>query len=66
MTFTPILRSGSCSEIGPKRYMEDEHICIDNILESIDIAEHFASPGGFYGVCKSVKASAFLSFFSSS
>ncbi|CAM8895093.1 unnamed protein product [Rhodiola kirilowii] len=50
MTFLPILRSGSCSEIGPKRYMEDEHICIDDILGCLDLAEHFASPGGFYGV----------------
>ncbi|KAL9670445.1 hypothetical protein QQ045_007997 [Rhodiola kirilowii] len=50
MTFLPILRSGRCSEIGPKRYMEDEHLYIDDILGCLDPSEHFASPGGFYGV----------------
>lgn len=48
--FLPIVRSGSCAEKGPKQYMEDEHICIDNLLESIDEAEGLPSPGAFYGV----------------
>ncbi|KAF4373970.1 hypothetical protein F8388_007876 [Cannabis sativa] len=50
-TFVPIFRSGSCSEIGSKPYMEDEHICIDNLLEHLGATENFPSPGAFYGVC---------------
>nr|GEZ30156.1 probable protein phosphatase 2C 27 [Tanacetum cinerariifolium] len=47
--FLPVIRSGSCAEKGPKQYMEDEHICIDNLLEFIDGTECLPSPGGFYG-----------------
>lgn len=50
-TFVPVFRSGSCSEIGPKPYMEDEHICIDDLLEHLGATAHFPSPGAFYGVC---------------
>ncbi|CAN6481572.1 unnamed protein product [Victoria cruziana] len=46
----PIFRSGSYSEIGPKPYMEDEHICIDNLVEHIGTAAHFPSSSAFYGV----------------
>ncbi|XP_062176910.1 probable protein phosphatase 2C 27 [Alnus glutinosa] len=49
-TFSPVFRSGSCSEIGPKPYMEDEHICIDDLLEHLGATAHFPSPGAFYGV----------------
>lgn len=43
--FLPVYRSGSCSEIGPKPYMEDFHICID------DLSNHLsATAGAFYGV----------------
>ncbi|XP_068639744.1 probable protein phosphatase 2C 27 [Aristolochia californica] len=48
--FLPIFRSGSCSEIGPKQYMEDEHICIDNLPEHLGETAEFPSPGAFYGV----------------
>ncbi|XP_010270505.1 PREDICTED: probable protein phosphatase 2C 27 isoform X2 [Nelumbo nucifera] len=48
--FLPFFRSGSCSEIGPKQYMEDEHLCIDNLLEHLDTNVDFPSPGAFYGV----------------
>ncbi|KAK4742261.1 hypothetical protein SAY87_000262 [Trapa incisa] len=48
--FIPIFRSGSCSEIGSKPYMEDEHICIDNLLEHLGSALELPSPGAFYGV----------------
>lgn len=48
--FLPVLRSGSCAEIGPKQYMEDEHICIDNLVEHLETAVEFPSPGAFYGV----------------
>ncbi|GAV59685.1 PP2C domain-containing protein [Cephalotus follicularis] len=46
----PVLRSGSCAERGPKQYMEDEHICIDNLIEHLDATENFPSPVAFYGV----------------
>ena len=52
--FVPVFRSGSCSEIGPKPYMEDEHICVDNILDQLGATANFTSPGAFYGVCKVV------------
>ncbi|XP_068645639.1 probable protein phosphatase 2C 27 isoform X2 [Aristolochia californica] len=48
--FLPIFRSGSCSEIGPKQFMEDEHICIDNLPEHLGETAEFPSPGAFYGV----------------
>ncbi|XP_050262955.1 probable protein phosphatase 2C 27 isoform X1 [Quercus robur] len=48
--FVPVFRSGSCSEIGPKPYMEDEHICIDNLFEHLGSTAPFPSPGAFYGV----------------
>ncbi|EPS57770.1 hypothetical protein M569_17047, partial [Genlisea aurea] len=48
--FVPAFRSGSCSEIGPKAYMEDEYICVDNLSEHLGKASGFPSPGAFYGV----------------
>ncbi|GMY05269.1 probable protein phosphatase 2C 27 isoform X1 [Fagus crenata] len=48
--FVPVFRSGSCSEIGPKPYMEDEHICIDNLFEHLGETAQFPSPGAFFGV----------------
>ncbi|KAF5751245.1 protein phosphatase 2C 47 [Tripterygium wilfordii] len=48
--FVPVFRSGSCSEKGPKQYMEDEYICLDNLQEHLGQAEDFPSPGAFYGV----------------
>ncbi|PSS21420.1 Protein like [Actinidia chinensis var. chinensis] len=48
--FLPIFCSGSCSEIGPKTYMEDEYICVDNLQEHLVAASGFSSPGAFYGV----------------
>lgn len=51
--FFPVLRSGSCAEAGPKQYMEDEHVCIDNLVEHLGASAtaNFPSPGAFYGVC---------------
>lgn len=49
-TFLPIFRSGCCAETGPKQYMEDEHICIDNLLEHLGENAGLPSPGAFYGV----------------
>ncbi|XP_052190567.1 probable protein phosphatase 2C 47 [Diospyros lotus] len=49
--YVPVFRSGSCSEIGPKTYMEDEYICVDNLEEHLGAASGgFPSPGAFYGV----------------
>lgn len=48
--FLPVFRSGSCAERGPKHYMEDEHICIDNLIEHLGATADFPSPGSFYGV----------------
>ncbi|KAJ6800317.1 putative protein phosphatase 2C 47 [Iris pallida] len=48
--FLPVFRSGSCSEIGPKSYMEDEHICVDNLVSHLGATWDFLSPGAFYGV----------------
>lgn len=48
--FLPVLRSGSCAEIGPKQYMEDEHICIDDLIGHLGTTAEFPSPGAFYGV----------------
>ncbi|KAJ6817992.1 putative protein phosphatase 2C 47 [Iris pallida] len=45
--YSPVFRSGSCAEIGPKRYMEDEHICIDSLE---DLLPEIATPAAFYGV----------------
>lgn len=49
--FLPVFRSGSCSEKGPKQFMEDEYICVDNLYEHFDSAVQVPSPGAFYGVC---------------
>ncbi|KAL5217820.1 hypothetical protein ABZP36_018504 [Zizania latifolia] len=49
--FLPVFRSGSCADIGPKLYMEDEHVCVDNLIECL--TEHAVCipvPGAFYGV----------------
>lgn len=49
--FLPVFRSGSCSEIGPKSYMEDEHVCVDNLIEHLGgRAAGIPAPGAFYGV----------------
>ncbi|XVF63512.1 hypothetical protein PTKIN_Ptkin09bG0092500 [Pterospermum kingtungense] len=48
--FSPVLRSGSCAEVGPKKYMEDEHICIDDLIRHMGASAEFPSPGAFYGV----------------
>ncbi|XP_021746933.1 probable protein phosphatase 2C 27 [Chenopodium quinoa] len=48
--FLPVYRSGSCAEIGPKQYMEDEHVCIDNLREHLGASDDFPCPAAFYGV----------------
>lgn len=48
--FCPVFRSGSCSERGPKQYMEDEHICIDDLHENLSSTGDIPCPVAFYGV----------------
>ncbi|KAK9748472.1 hypothetical protein RND81_02G059900 [Saponaria officinalis] len=48
--FQPVFRSGSCAERGPKQYMEDEHVCIDNLPRHLHAPDNFPSHGAFYGV----------------
>jgi len=49
--FLPVFRSGSCAEIGPKSYIEDEHVCVDNLIEHLGgRAAGIPAPGAFYGV----------------
>ncbi|KAL8472524.1 hypothetical protein ACS0TY_029024 [Phlomoides rotata] len=48
--FQPTFRSGCCSEIGPKQYMEDEYICLDDLSEHLGTSNGFPTPGAFYGV----------------
>lgn len=48
--YVPIFRSGSYSEMGPKQYMEDEHIRIDNLREQVDDSKGLLSQGAYYGV----------------
>lgn len=50
--FIPVFRSGSCSEKGPKQYMEDEFICVDDLRQHLGAAANLSSQGAFYGVCK--------------
>lgn len=45
-----MLRSGSCTEIGLKQCMEDEHICIDDLVDHIGEDVNISLPGAFYGV----------------
>ncbi|XP_023770373.1 probable protein phosphatase 2C 47 [Lactuca sativa] len=48
--YSPIFRSGSCSEMGPKPYMEDEYVCVDNLREHLDAQPDYSLYGAFYGV----------------
>ncbi|KAK8630312.1 hypothetical protein V6N13_079110 [Hibiscus sabdariffa] len=44
------IRSGSFADIGPRRYMEDEHIRIDNLSSHLGSVFKFPKPSAFYGV----------------
>ena len=48
--FSHVFRSGNCSEIGPKPYMEDEFICIDDFQEHLNAKLVRSLAGAFYGV----------------
>ncbi|KAJ1283452.1 hypothetical protein BS78_03G129400 [Paspalum vaginatum] len=50
LQFVPNIRSGSFADIGPRRYMEDEHICIDDLSGHLGSLLIFSEPSAFYGV----------------
>ncbi|KAK2456942.1 Protein phosphatase 2C family protein [Trifolium repens] len=50
LQFVPCIRSGSFADIGPRRYMEDEHIRIDDLSSNLGSLYNFPKPSAFYGV----------------
>ncbi|XP_011003164.1 PREDICTED: probable protein phosphatase 2C 49 [Populus euphratica] len=51
LEFVPSIRSGSFADIGSRgRYMEDEHIRIDDLSAELGSAFKFPKPSAFYGV----------------
>ncbi|VFQ59564.1 unnamed protein product [Cuscuta campestris] len=50
LEFVPSIRSGSFSDIGPRRYMEDEHVRIDNLPAHLGSLFTLPNPSAFYGI----------------
>ncbi|GLT49331.1 hypothetical protein SLA2020_228950 [Shorea laevis] len=50
LQYVPSIRSGSFAEIGPRRYMEDEHIRMDDLQAYLGSLFKFPKPSAFYGV----------------
>ncbi|CAL1398746.1 unnamed protein product [Linum trigynum] len=50
LQFVPSIRSGSFADIGPRRYMEDEHIRVDDLSTQLGSLFTFPKPSAFYGV----------------
>ncbi|EPS66611.1 hypothetical protein M569_08163 [Genlisea aurea] len=50
LKFLPSIRSGSFADIGPRRYMEDEHIRIDDLSSHLGSLINFPEPTSLYGV----------------
>ncbi|GLU07197.1 hypothetical protein SLE2022_241630 [Rubroshorea leprosula] len=50
LQYVPTIRSGSFADIGPRRYMEDEHIQIDDLQAYLGSLFKFPNPSAFYGV----------------
>ncbi|KAL6626314.1 hypothetical protein ACP70R_030040 [Stipagrostis hirtigluma subsp. patula] len=50
LPFVPNIRSGSFADIGPRRYMEDEHIRIDDLSGHLGSPLVISVPSAFYGV----------------
>ncbi|CAM8959433.1 unnamed protein product [Rhodiola kirilowii] len=48
--YVPTIRSGSFSDIGPRRCMEDEHVRIDDLTTYLGPVFTFPKPSAFYGV----------------
>ncbi|GAB4830625.1 hypothetical protein Ancab_020391 [Ancistrocladus abbreviatus] len=50
LQYVPSIRSGSFSDIGPRRFMEDEHIRIDDLSLHLGSFFRCPKPSAFYGV----------------
>ncbi|XP_066308795.1 probable protein phosphatase 2C 2 [Miscanthus floridulus] len=50
LQFVPSIRSGSFADIGPRRFMEDEHIRIDDLSGHLGSLLMVSAPSAFYGV----------------
>ncbi|KAJ8623497.1 hypothetical protein MRB53_032026 [Persea americana] len=50
LQFVPSIRSGSFADIGSRRYMEDEHIRIDDLSSHLGALFQCPTPNAFYGV----------------
>ncbi|KAF8401246.1 hypothetical protein HHK36_012178 [Tetracentron sinense] len=50
LQFAPSIRSGSFADIGPRRFMEDEHIRIDDLSAHLGSLFRCPVPSAFYGV----------------
>nr|AAC36698.1 protein phosphatase-2C [Mesembryanthemum crystallinum] len=50
LQFVPNIRSGSFADIGPRKYMEDEHIRIDDLSVQLGSLFRCPKPSAFYGV----------------
>lgn len=50
--FIPSIRSGSFADTGPRRFMEDEHIRIDDLSSYLGSLFSCPTPSAFYGVIK--------------
>ncbi|KAM7275958.1 hypothetical protein ACFE04_017824 [Oxalis oulophora] len=50
LQFVPSIRSGSFADMGPRRYMEDEHVRIDDLSTHLGPLLKFPKPSAFYGV----------------
>ncbi|CAF2113567.1 hypothetical protein YC2023_103090 [Brassica napus] len=48
--YIPTIRSGSYADIGPKRSMEDEHICVDDLSSQLGCLFQLPKPSAFYAV----------------
>ncbi|CAN7056332.1 unnamed protein product [Brassica rapa subsp. trilocularis] len=48
--YVPTIRSGSYADIGPKRFMEDEHICVDDLSSQVSCLSQLPNPSAFYAV----------------
>lgn len=61
--FVPSIRSGSFADIGPRKFMEDEHICMDDLSTQLGSPYRFPKPSAFYGLFDGhggAEASAFI------
>jgi len=62
LQFVPSIRSGSFADIGPRRYMEDEHIRIDDLSAHLAPVLMLSELSAFYGV-RAVNAVQLIIFF---